>query len=85
MDARQDFLDYLHSTDYLNRLMATWTFMSIGLGNPQELYTYMGTYEKYPYVQNRNAYIDSEVYTLFASRYPDAYKIYQKVYNMASY
>lgn len=88
MSSRMSFLNLLDELDsspgIVWTLFAGQTAMSIKLGSWQEIYAYMMQYEKYPKSQGSSEYIDEDVYTLFASKYLEAYKIYQKVFDMAS-
>ncbi len=57
--------------------------LTLSTGNWQEIYAYMAQYEKYPSSQDYTRYIDKEVYDSFSSNYPEEYKIYKKVFNLA--
>ena len=82
--SRNEFLRFLKSVDIDYKLIGRTESAPIYGGHWQELYAHMAQLEKYPYLQSYDRYIDNEIYNLFAFNYPEAYNLYQKVYDLAS-
>jgi len=83
-DARNKFLASLKSVDTNYNLIGQTESSPIYNGNWEEIYAHMAQLQKYPSEQYYDRYIDERVYTMFAQQYPQAYQIYQKIYNIAS-